>query len=165
MKETVRVNWTNNMAFEADVEGYKIKLDTKEDQGGTNQGPRPKLLMMVSLAGCTGMDVVSILKKMRVDVDEFWIDIEGDLTEDHPKHFTRMHIIYNFRGSNLPSDKLEKAIELHPDDAVIQEHLGDLYRAMTLWKKAESAYRQVLKLDPYATQVKEKLEQLLLEGH
>ena len=62
-------------------------------------------------------------------------------------------------------EQLERAFELHPDDAVIQEHLGDLYRAMNLWEKAESAYRQALKIDPHATQVKEKLEQLSLEGH
>ena len=61
-------------------------------------------------------------------------------------------------------EQLERAFELHPDDAVIQEHLGDLYRAMNLWEKAESAYRQALKIDPHATQVKEKLEQLSLEG-
>ena len=62
-------------------------------------------------------------------------------------------------------EQLERATELHPDDAVIQEHLGDLYRAMNLWEKAESAYRQALKIDPHATQVKEKLKRLSLEGH
>lgn len=100
------------MAFEAEVDGHKILVDAKEEQGGSNKGPRPKPLMMVALAGCTGMDVVSILKKMRVEPDDFNIRIDGELSEEHPKRFTKMHIIYEFTGKDLPMDKLEKAIDL-----------------------------------------------------
>jgi tetratricopeptide (TPR) repeat protein len=60
-------------------------------------------------------------------------------------------------------EQLEKAVELHPEDAVIQEHLGDLYRAMNLRQESESAYREALKLEPGSTQVEDKLRQLLLE--
>ncbi len=112
MKDTVIVNWKENMIFEAEIDGHRFVMDAKKEHGGSDQGPRPKPLMMVSLAGCTGMDVISILKKMRVEVDEFSVKIDGDLTDEHPKHFTRMHIIYEFKGKNLPVDKLEKAIEL-----------------------------------------------------
>ncbi|MBN2521809.1 MAG: OsmC family protein [Bacteroidales bacterium] len=115
MKDTVTVNWKENMVFEAEMDGHRFVMDAKEEHGGSDQGPRPKPLMMVSLAGCTGMDVISILKKMRVEVDEFSVKIDGDLTDEHPKHFTRMHIIYEFKGKNLPVDKLEKAIELSQD--------------------------------------------------
>jgi len=115
MKDSIKVNWKGNMAFEAGIDGHRILIDAKEEHGGSDQGPRPKPLMMVSLAGCTGMDVISILKKMRVEVDEFSVKIEGDLTDEHPKHFTRMHIIYEFKGKNLLVDKLEKAIELSQD--------------------------------------------------
>jgi putative redox protein len=87
-------------------------LDAKEEHGGTGQGPRPKPLMMVSLAGCTGMDVVSLLKKMRVEFESLTIRVEGDLADDHPKLFTAMHIIYEFKGNDLPMDKLEKAVTL-----------------------------------------------------
>jgi len=62
-------------------------------------------------------------------------------------------------------EQLEKATELHPDDAVIQEHLGDLYRAMKLWEKATAAYRRALELDPQAQQIEEKLKTLISEGH
>jgi putative redox protein len=68
--------------------------------------------MMVALAGCTGMDVISILKKMRVEVEGFAVRVVGDLTEEHPKHFEKMHVIYEFKGKDLPMDKLEKAINL-----------------------------------------------------
>ena len=66
MKETISVSWLGNMAFEADIEGHKIMLDASEEVGGENKGPKPKPLMLVALAGCTGMDVVSLLKKMRI---------------------------------------------------------------------------------------------------
>jgi putative redox protein len=68
--------------------------------------------MLTALAGCTGIDVVSMLKKMRVEIDAFDVDVEADLTEDYPAHYTRMHVIYTFTGKDLPMDKLEKAIEL-----------------------------------------------------
>ncbi len=110
--EKIKVNWLENMAFEAEVNGHKIMLDAAEAVGGENRGPRPKPLMLVALAGCTGMDVVSILKKMRVEVEGFNVVVEGDLTEEHPKQFTQMRVIYEFKGKDLPMDKLEKAINL-----------------------------------------------------
>ena len=112
MKDSINVQWKKGMAFEADVNGFKLMIDATTEHGGTNKGPRPKPLMMVALAGCTAMDVVSILKKMRVEPDDFTIRIEGNLTDEHPKHFTKMHIIYEFTGNDLPKDKLEKAINL-----------------------------------------------------
>ena len=110
--EIVKVNWLQNMAFEAEVNGHKIVIDAAEPVGGENLGPRPKPLMLVALAGCTGMDVVSILNKMRVEVEAFNVVVEGDLTEEHPKQFSQMRVIYEFKGNDLPMDKLEKAISL-----------------------------------------------------
>jgi len=115
MKEAVQVKWAGNMAFEADVDNYRIMLDAKPEQGGLDKGPRPKPLMMVALAGCTSMDVVSILKKMQIELDYFNTIVEGDLTEEHPKHYTAMHIIYEFRGKDLPYNRLQRAIELSQD--------------------------------------------------
>lgn len=114
-KQQVKINWLENMAFSAEVNGHKIILDATENVGGENRGPRPKPLMLTALAGCTGMDVVSILKKMRVDVDGFNVYVEGDLTEEHPKQFTQMHVIYEFKGKNLPVEKLQKAVNLSED--------------------------------------------------
>lgn len=110
--EQVKVNWLDNMAFEAEVNGHKIVIDAAEPVGGENRGPRPKPLMLVALAGCTGMDVVSILKKMKVEVEAFSVKVEGDLTEEHPKQFTQMRVIYEFKGKDLPMEKLEKAVNL-----------------------------------------------------
>jgi putative redox protein len=112
MKDYVKINWKKEMAFEADIDGFKLMLDTKKEHGGNGAGPRPKPLSMISLAGCTGMDVVSILKKMRVELEDFSVEIEGDLKDEHPRYFTRMHIIYQFKGKQLPMEKLQKAIDL-----------------------------------------------------
>lgn len=111
-KEKVNVEWIENMAFKAVVNDHEIVIDANEQVGGENRGPRPKPFMLASLAGCTGMDVVSILKKMRVEPDYFNVVVEGELTEEHPKHFIKMHIIYEFKGKDLPMEKLEKAIKL-----------------------------------------------------
>ncbi len=111
-KHEVKIKWLENMAFEADVNGHKITLDASEAAGGENRGPRPKPLMLAALAGCTGMDVVSILKKMRVEIDVFNVVVEGSLSEEHPKQYTQMRVIYEFKGNDLPMDKLEKAINL-----------------------------------------------------
>jgi putative redox protein len=112
MKDSINIDWKKGMAFEADIDGHKLLVDAKEEHGGSGLGPRPKALMMVALAGCTGMDVVSVLKKMRVELEGFAVRIEAELTDEHPKHYTGMHIIYEFKGPNLPVDKLQKAIEL-----------------------------------------------------
>ncbi len=111
-KRTASVKWLENMAFETEVNGHKIIIDAEPDVGGLNLGPRPKNLMLSALGGCTAMDVTAILKKMRVDVTGLNIIVEGDLTEEYPKHFFRMHIIYEFSGKDLPMDKLKKAVEL-----------------------------------------------------
>jgi len=111
-KEIVTTKWLSNMAFESDVNGHKILLDADSSAGGENRGPRPKPFMLLSLGGCTGMDVISILKKMRVDIDEFNVRVEGELTEEHPKHFVKIHVLYEFTGKDLPLDKLKKAVEL-----------------------------------------------------
>jgi putative redox protein len=111
-KEIVTTKWLDNMAFESEVNGHKIILDANPEMGGEDFGPRPKPLMLVALGGCTGMDVISILKKMRVVPDKFNVQVEGDLTEEDPKHFYKIHVIYEFTGKDLPMDKLKKAVEL-----------------------------------------------------
>ncbi|MGE4288261.1 MAG: OsmC family protein [Salinivirgaceae bacterium] len=112
MKTTLDMRWKGDMAFETELNGHKIVIDADEKVGGKNMGPRPKALMMVALAGCTGMDVVSILKKMRVEVKDFNVRVEGNVTEEHPKHYDAMKLIYEFSGDNLEEEKLRKAIDL-----------------------------------------------------
>jgi putative redox protein len=112
MKTTLDMSWKGDMAFETELNGHKITIDADEAVGGKNLGPRPKALMMVALAGCTGMDVISILKKMRVEVSSFNVRVEGNVTEEHPKQYDEMKLVYEFSGNNLEEEKLRKAIDL-----------------------------------------------------
>ncbi len=111
-KTTINLSWKEKMTFDAEVNGHIIPLDAEATVGGEDRGPRPKPLTLVSLGGCTGMDVISILNKMRVEPEDFNVNVSGELTDEHPKYFHKIHIIYTFKGENLPMDKLEKAINL-----------------------------------------------------
>lgn len=112
MKHKVTTAYSSGMSFETDIDGFKLVMDAAPENGGNNEGPRPKPLMLAALAGCTGIDVVSILKKMRVEFESFNIEVEADVTEEHPRHYSSMHIIYCFKGENLEMEKLEKAVSL-----------------------------------------------------
>jgi putative redox protein len=111
-KEKINVKWTDGMSFEANVDGYKVQIDSDPEFGGQGKGPKPKPLMMVALAGCTGMDLVSLMNKMRVEYESLNIVVEGDLTEDHPKHFKKMKVIYEISGSNVDLKKVEKIVSM-----------------------------------------------------
>jgi len=108
----VNVEWLGNMAFEAYQNGHSITLDASEKVGGENKGSSPKALLLSGLAGCTGMDVVSILKKMKVADFKLNIKVTADSTDEHPKIFKNIVLNYDFSGDNLPWGKLEKAVDL-----------------------------------------------------
>lgn len=112
MKHVVDLAWTDKVAFETDMDGHKVIIDATEESGGSDLGPRPKKLMLTALAGCTGVDVIMILKKMKVIPEAFHVIVEADVTDEHPKHYTKMKVIYQFKGKDLPKDKLEKAVRL-----------------------------------------------------
>ncbi|MCD6556253.1 MAG: OsmC family protein [Bacteroidales bacterium] len=117
MSEIIKTNWKGNMAFEWDLNGHKVMIDATEAVGGENRGPQPKPFMLASLGGCTGMDVISILKKMKVsdNLTDFNVEVEGELTTEHPKHYVSMHVKFIFTakdGIELPKEKLEKAVNL-----------------------------------------------------
>jgi putative redox protein len=112
MKHVVDMSWTDKLAFTAEIDGHNLILDADIDTGGSDLGMRPKKLMLASLAGCTGIDVVSILNKMKVFPDSFNVIVEGDVSEEHPKRYTSMKVIYRFKGKDLPIDKIQKAITL-----------------------------------------------------
>jgi len=111
-KHSIKAEWKGNMAFEADVNGHAVIVDALKEAGGEDLGPTPKRLLLVALAGCTGMDVVSILKKMRVELEKCEIEVQADVHNEHPKYYERMHVIYRFKGKNLPIDKLQKAVKM-----------------------------------------------------
>ena len=112
MKESISAKWLNGLAFEAEVDGHKIYMDSAMEYGGKNTGPRPKPLMMVALAGCTAMDVAAILRKMKVEMEEFTVDVEGEVSEEHPKRFLGMKVVYRVKGRDINRANIEKAVNL-----------------------------------------------------
>ncbi len=136
MKREITADWIDGLAFEADLDGYKVTIDGPEESGGKNRGARPKPFMLLALAGCTGMDVVSILKKMKVNIEGLNIKVEGDMEDEIPKAFLSMHVIYTFKGKELPLDKLEKAVELSKEkycgvSAVLKKAIPITYEIKT----------------------------------
>jgi putative redox protein len=115
MGQTIEARWTKGMSFEGNVNDHQIAIDAHSKFGGKNKGPRPKPMLLLSLAGCTGMDVVSLLEKMRVEVEDFRIIVTGELTDEHPKYYHKIHIIYQFKGKDINTGKVEKAINLSQD--------------------------------------------------
>jgi putative redox protein len=112
---TVTTVWKENMLFESDNPSGEILFMDAPDEGIENKGLRPKAMMLSSLAGCSGLDVVSLLKKMRAEVDDFKMIVQGDLTDEHPKYYHKVHVEYHFYGSNLQQDKINKAVTLSVD--------------------------------------------------
>ena len=112
MKHEVTTKSLGGMAFKSIIDGHEIIMDAHEEVGGKNLGPIPKPMLLSSLSGCTGMDVMALLKKMRVEVDDFEIKLSGTLTEEHPKHYSHIHLQYIFVGKSLDAAKIEKAVNL-----------------------------------------------------
>ena len=110
---TVTTTWKENMRFETDnPSGHTIFIDTSAEHGGSDNGLRPKSLMLSSLAGCSGLDIVSLLKKMRAEADDFKIEVTGELTEEHPKFYHKVQVDYHFYGKELSEEKINKAVKL-----------------------------------------------------
>lgn len=113
MEHKVITHWKGNSQFESDnPSGKTLFMDTSEEHGGYNSGLRPKAMMLSSLAGCSGLDVVSILDKMKVTISDFRIDTYGELTEEHPKYYHTVTVEYHFYGESLPESKIKKAVDL-----------------------------------------------------
>jgi putative redox protein len=113
MEHEISCEWKGGMAFEANVMGHSLRLDTDEEGGGKGSGVKPKPLVLTALAGCTGMDVVSILQKMREPLSWFNVRVVGEVADEHPKRYVGTRIIYEFKADDgLNPDNVKKAIEL-----------------------------------------------------
>jgi len=112
MNLSAKIEWEQGLAFRASLDGHEFVIDGVPEAGGRNLGPRPKGLTLISLAGCTGMDVISILGKMKVKVDAFRVETEALLADEHPKKFLAIKVIYVFEGAGITPEPLRKAIAL-----------------------------------------------------
>ena len=112
MEDKIVFEHIGEMAFKTEIGGHELKFDADKKVGGQDLGPKPKPMILVALAGCTGMDVVSLFKKMRVEYDDLKIEVIGELTEDHPKYYHKLMVEYHIWGSNVDKAKAEKAVNL-----------------------------------------------------
>jgi putative redox protein len=109
------IKWDGKLAFSGITpSGHEIKMDTAESLGGENSAPTPVELLINAVAGCTAIDIVLILEKMRLKLNSFEIEISGERAEEHPKRFTDIHLHYILDGE-LDTEKVRKAIKLSKD--------------------------------------------------
>ncbi|MDD7915259.1 OsmC family protein [Polaribacter ponticola] len=113
VKNKVTTVWTEKSQFETDNPGgYKLTMFDKSQDNGDVVGFAPKALMLSSLAGCSGLDVVSLLKKMHAEVEDFKIEVTAELTDEHPKFYNKVKVDYHFSDAELQPKKIQKAVNL-----------------------------------------------------
>lgn len=109
----ITTKWLGNMAFESNnPSGHNLRIDIAKEDGGDGSGYRPKALMLSGLAGCSGLDVAALIKKMKLKVSDFHIETIANLTDEHPKYYDQVTIEYHFHGTNLDEKKLQRAVDL-----------------------------------------------------
>ena len=115
MSHKITTNWKGNMLFDSDnPSGHHVLMDT-DVEGKAREGLSPKALMLSSLVGCSGLDVVSILDKMKIDNYDLKMEVEGLLTDEHPKYYHTVILDYHFTGTDLNEEKINRAVQLSID--------------------------------------------------
>jgi putative redox protein len=108
-----KMKWTGGLRFEGEsLFGHPIATDAALSAGGDENGYKPTELLLYGLAGCTGIDVLSILKKMKQELTGLEIEVKGHQPDQFPKPFNRIEVKYIFKGKNLDRAKVEHAVEL-----------------------------------------------------
>lgn len=123
----------DKLAFDVHIDGHTTRIDTTEDDGSLNSGPSPKKLLLGTLAACTGIDVVGMLRKMRVPFSDLSIQTTAELTEEHPKVFTEVQVIYRIKVEERHRKKVQRAVDLSKDkycgvSAMLKENSPVYYR-------------------------------------
>ena len=108
-----KVNWHGNLSFTGSANtGFEVPLGANPRVGGDNDGFRPLELMALSLAGCTAMDVISILQKKRQQISDFRVEVNADRADEHPRVFTQAIIEYHVTGNDVDEKAVVRAMEL-----------------------------------------------------
>lgn len=105
---SVTTVFKHNMLFSAQVSGHNVLMNDGDDDSGAS----PKQMMLASLAGCTGMDVVSMLRKMKVEFSDYSMDVEAELTDEHPRIYNKVKLTYKIKVAAEDQSKVDKAIAL-----------------------------------------------------
>jgi len=110
---STRLTYVDGLGFNVELGGHTFMIDSPNPTfGGKDRGPSPKGLLLPALGGCTGMDVSSILTKMRVPFTSLEVRVDGELNDTHPIYFGSMHVTYVVRGPGLSKAKVQQAVAL-----------------------------------------------------
>lgn len=113
MTQEIQMHWLDKMAFETNLDGHTIVLDVDKDSGGDDRGPRAKGLILVAMGGCTGMGVLSTIKKMHEPITWFNMKIIGNSADQEPRKYLNFKVVYQFKKSDgLNEENVRKAVEL-----------------------------------------------------
>lgn len=113
MADKITTHWKGGLTFESDnPSGKLVTMDTNIEGQNNRFGLSPKAMMLSSLAGCSALDVISTLDKMKEKIEDFKIEVSGELTDEHPKYYHSVVVNYHFYGSNLNQKKCERAVDL-----------------------------------------------------
>ena len=116
MSHKITTHWKGGLTFESDnPSGKTVVIDTDIEGNKERFGLSPKAMMLSSLAGCSALDVISTLDKMKENIDDFKIEVSGELTEEHPKYYHTVVVDYHFYGTDLNKKKCERAVNLSVD--------------------------------------------------
>ena len=108
----IETQWMGKMQFNALVNGHTIIMDAPERVGGEDNGPIPKPFVLTALSGCTGMDIVAILRKANKEVADFSIKVTGELSKQAPIAYVAMHVVYVFKGEPANQEAALEAVNL-----------------------------------------------------
>ncbi len=113
MSTTAKISWVDGALFVAEAgSGHTITMDGSPDVGGRNLAARPMEIVLIGMGGCTAIDVVSMLKKQRQDIEGIEVSLVAERADDHPKVFTKVKLVYTVRGRNLNKALVERAVAL-----------------------------------------------------
>ncbi|MEI6264709.1 MAG: OsmC family protein [Sphingobacteriia bacterium] len=133
----VTTTWKEALAFDANADGHIVRLDTTKEGGGLDSGMSPKKMLLASLCGCSGMDIVDILQKMKVHFTQLEITAEAEQTDEHPKVFKSIELVYHCNVSATDEDKFKRAVNLSMEkycgiSAMLAKHCAINYQTVLI---------------------------------
>lgn len=110
---SVNITWNRGLQFVGLTgSGHAVVADSDRDVGGFEAAPSPTELLLAGVGACTAMDSVSILKEKRVEIDDFEVEVHGDVESEVPKHVKGIRLVYKVWGEDVPKEAVQRAIEL-----------------------------------------------------
>lgn len=110
MAHEIETQWMGKMQFNALINGHTVVMDAPEKSGGEDTAPIPKPFVLTALSGCTGMDVVALLRKSKKEVESLDINVTGELSKEAPIQYTSIHLLYTFKGADMNKEAALQAV-------------------------------------------------------